>query len=303
MEDRAHPATSYAILSIAAAVVTIVLKLAAWRVTGSVGLLSDAAESAVNLLAALVALWALTLASRPADSTYAFGQTKAEYLSSGFEGLMILAAAVAIAVAAVERLKVPQPLERVGLGLGISSVAAAINGAVAWILLRAGRRFRSITLRADAHHLLTDVWTSVGVIVGVFLVQVTGWLVLDPLVALLVATNIVWTGVRLLVETGHGLLDRALAEEDQATIAGLLGSFHARGVVIHGLRTRVAGPRRFVQMHVLVPGAWTVQRGHDLCEEIEQALVAALPGSTVTTHVEPVEDPASWADRELDRRA
>ena len=302
MEKPPRPATSYALLSIAAAVVTIALKLAAWRVTGSVGLLSDSAESAVNLLAALVALWALRLASRPADSTYAFGQTKAEYLSSGFEGLMILAAAVAIAVAALERLKSPQPLEHVGLGLGISCLASAINGAVAWVLLRAGRRLRSITLRADGQHLLTDVWTSAGVFVGVILVQVSGWLVLDPIVAILVAVNIVWTAVRLLVETGHGLLDRALVEEDQAAIAELLDPFHQRGVVIHGLRTRMAGPRRFVQMHVLVPGAWTIQRGHDLCDEIEQALVSALPGSTVMTHLEPIEDAASWDDRELDRR-
>ncbi|HSB64385.1 MAG TPA: cation diffusion facilitator family transporter [Thermoanaerobaculia bacterium] len=295
--------TFYAGVSIAAAIATVGLKLLAWRITGSVGLLSDAAESGVNLLAALVALWALWRAGKPADAIYSFGQTKAEYLSSGFEGLMIIAAAVAIAVAAVERFKHLQPIENVGLGLGISVVASAINGATAALLLRAGKRLRSITLKADAHHLLTDVWTSAGVLVGVCLVKLTGFLVLDPLVALLVAANIVWTGVGLLRETGHGLLDRAIAEDEQTAIANLLARFHARGVVIHGLRTRAAGPRRFVQMHVLVPGSWSIRQGHDLCDEIERDVTEALPGSTVTTHLEPLEDPASWDDRELDRRA
>jgi cation diffusion facilitator family transporter len=298
----ARAATFYAGISIVAAVVTIGLKVFAWKITGSVGLLSDAAESGVNLLAAIVALWALWRASQPADAIYSFGQTKAEYLSSGFEGLMILAAAIAIAVAAVERLKNLQPIENVGLGLGISVVASAINGGVAMLLLVAGKRLRSTALRADAQHLLTDVWTSVGVLVGILLVKLTGWLVLDPVVALLVAANIVWTGMRLLQETGHGLLDRAIADDEQAALAGLLERFHARGVVIHGLRTRAAGPRRFVQMHVLVPGAWTVKRGHDICEEIERGVTEALPGSTVTTHLEPLEDPTSWDDRGLDRR-
>jgi cation diffusion facilitator family transporter len=300
MADR--PATFYAGISIAAAVATIGLKVYAWKITGSVGLLSDAAESGVNLLAALVALWALWRASKPADATYAFGQTKAEYLSSGFEGMMILAAAAAIAVAALERFNNLQPIENVGLGLGISVVASAINGGVAVVLLRAGKRLRSITLKADAQHLLTDVWTSAGVLVGVLLVKLTGWLVLDPVVALLVAANIVWTGIRLLQETSHGLLDRAIADDDQAALAGLLGRFHARGVVIHGLRTRAAGPRRFIQMHVLVPGAWPVKRGHDVCEEIERGVAEALPGSSVLTHLEPLEDPTSWDDRGLDRR-
>jgi cation diffusion facilitator family transporter len=300
MADRA--ATFYAGISIAAAVATIGLKVYAWQITGSVGLLSDAAESGVNLLAALVALWALWRASKPADSTYSFGQTKAEYLSSGFEGMMILAAAAAIAVAGVERLRNVQPIENVGLGLGISVVASAINGGVAVVLLRAGKRLRSITLRADAQHLLTDVWTSAGVLVGVLLVKATGWLVLDPVVALLVAANIVWVGVRLLQQTSHGLLDRAIADDDQAALASLLERFHARGVVIHGIRTRAAGPRRFIQMHVLVPGAWPVKRGHDVCEEIERGVAEALPGSSVLTHLEPLEDPTSWDDRGLDRR-
>jgi cation diffusion facilitator family transporter len=299
MSDRS-PAR-WALLSIAAALVTIVLKLAAWRLTDSVGLLSDAAESGVNLLAALVAFWALRRASRPADATYAFGQTKAEYLASGFEGLMILAAAVAIAVAAVERLKDLRPLSNVGLGLAISVAASAVNGAVAVVLLKVSRRLRSITLKADAQHLLTDVWTSVGVLVGVLLVKLTGWLVLDPLVALLVAANIVWTALRLLQETGHGLLDRAIGDEEQAAMAAALAPFRARGIVLHDIRTRRAGPRQFIQMHVLVPGSWTVKSGHDVCEEIERGVEAALAGSTVTTHLEPVEDPTSWEDGALDR--
>jgi cation diffusion facilitator family transporter len=299
MSDRS--ASSWAVLSVAAAVVTIVLKLFAWRITDSVGLLSDAAESGVNLLAALVAVWALRRASRPADANYAFGQTKAEYFASGFEGLMILAAAVAISVTAVERLKTLRPIENVGLGLGISVLASAVNGAVAVLLLRAGKRLRSITLRADARHLLTDVWTSAGVLVGVLLVKLTGWLVLDPVVALLVAANIVYTAVRLLQETGHGLLDRAIGADEQAAMQTALDPFQSRGIVLHDIRTRRAGPRHFIQMHVLVPGSWTVKRGHDVCEEIERAIESALAGSTVTTHLEPVEDPSSWNDHGPDR--
>ena len=299
MSDRS--ASSWALLSIAAAAATIGLKVAAWMLTGSVGLLSDAAETGVNLLTALVAYWALRRASRPADATYAFGQTKAEYFASGFEGLMILAAAVAIAVTAVERLRSPRPIENVGLGLGILVLATAVNGAVAAALLGAARRLRSIALRADAQHLLTDVWTSAGVLVGVGLVRVTGLLVLDPLVALLVAANIVYAALRLLREAGHGLLDRAIGEDQQAAMATALAPFQDRGIVLHDIRTRRAGPRQFIQMHVLVPGSWTVKQGHDVCEEIERSVAEALAGGTVTTHLEPVEDPSSWDDRAPDR--
>ncbi len=294
-------APAYALLSIATALVTIALKLVAWRLTGSVGLLSDAIEGFVNLLAALVALWALTVAKKPADSEHAFGHTKAEYLASGFEGMAIIAAAAAIGAMAVERFFHPRPLTGIGVGLGVSVVASAVNGATAFVLLRAGRRLNSITLRADAWHLLTDVWTSAGVLVGVALVWATGWLVLDPVVALLVAVNIVWTGMKLLRETGHGLLDRALNEEDQKKIDAILDGFRSRGVEFHEVRTRAAGPRHFVQMHVLVPGSWTVQSGHDLLEEVENALVTALPGASVITHLEPLEDPASWDDAGLER--
>lgn len=295
-------APAYALLSIATALVTIALKLLAWKLTGSVGLLSDAMESFVNLLAALVAFWALTVAKRPADPEHAFGHTKAEYLASGFEGMAIIAAAAGIAAAAVDRLFHLRPLTDVGAGLLISVAASVLNGAVAFVLLRAGLRLDSITLRADGLHLLTDVWTSAGVLVGVALVWATGWLVLDPIVALLVAANIVWTGLRLLHETGHGLLDRALNEEDQTKIERVLDGFRPRGAVFHEVRTRAAGPQRFLQMHVLVPGAWTVQSGHDLLEEVEKELVAALPGLSVITHLEPLEDPASWNDAGLERR-
>jgi cation diffusion facilitator family transporter len=294
-------ARSYAALSIAAAVVTIVLKFGAYRLTGSVGLLSDAAESLVNLVAALVAFWALSVAARPPDEEHAFGHTKAEYFASGVEGAMILGAAAAIGVTAARRLVAPQPLEQVWLGLGISVVAAAINGAVALVLLSAGRRLRSITLKADAHHLLTDVWTSGGVLVGVALVQATGWLRLDPIVALAVAASIVWSGWRLIRETGLGLMDTALPAEDCRGIAEALAPYQKTGVVIHAIATRAAGARRFVSMHVLVPGAWTVQQGHDLCEKIEASVCGALSQCTVFTHLEPREDPASWNDRALDR--
>jgi cation diffusion facilitator family transporter len=290
----------YALLSIGAAVVTIGLKGAAYFLTGSVGLLSDAAESLVNLAAALAALAALRVASRPADEEHAFGHEKAEYFASAFEGLLILAAAALIAITAVERLLHPRPLTQIGLGLGLSLVATAVNGAVGLALLRAGRRLRSITLRADAHHLFTDVWTSLGVLVGLLLVRLTGWLPLDPIVALLTAANIVWTGVDLLLETGHGLLDRAIPREDRALLSGVLDGLRERhqgdGIVFHALRTRLAGSRRFVEMHVLVPGSWTVQRGHDLCEQVEQDIQKALPGSKVLTHLEPLEDPAAWKD-------
>ncbi len=293
----------YAVLSIAAAVVTIGLKFGAYFLTGSVGLFSDAAESVVNLVAAVTALWALTLAARPPDEEHAFGHNKAEYFSSGLESALILISAGWIAATAVPRLFDPEPLQNVGVGLAVTLVAAAINGGVALSLMRAGRRLRSITLEADARHLLTDVWTSAGVVVGIVLVGLTGWLVLDPLIALLVAANIVSTGVRLLRDTGKGLLDRALPAEDQAKISKILSRYEERDIRFHAVRTRSAGQRRFVSMHVLVPGGWTVKRGHDLAEEIENDIARDLPQSTFFTHVEPAEDPSSFADQDLDRES
>lgn len=293
-----HPSAArpYAVLSIGAALLTIALKFGAYILTGSVGLLSDAIESIVNLVAAGAAFWALSYAAKPPDAEHTFGHSKAEYFSSALEGVLILVAAVSIAVTAIARLLEPQPIEQVGLGLGLSLVATALNGGVAWILLQASRRFRSITLRADAYHLLTDVWTSVGVVLGIGLVSVTGWILLDPIVALLVAANIVWTGLKLLKETGSGLLDSAIPAEDQKAIALILSEYKPQGVQFHALRTRVAGSRCFISFHVLVPGAWTVQRGHDLCEVIEHAIRSALPNTDITTHLEPLEDPVSWDD-------
>jgi cation diffusion facilitator family transporter len=294
-------ARGYAVLSIAAAVTTIGLKLGAYFLTGSVGLFSDAAESVVNLVAAVAALWALSLAIRPPDEEHAFGHNKAEYFSSGLESALIIIAAAWIGITAWDRLMDPQPLQNVGLGLSVTLVAAALNGIVALVLLRAGRRLRSITLRADAQHLLTDVWTSAGVVLGVVLVQLTGWLVLDPLIGLVVAANIVRTGFRLLRDTAQGLLDRALPPEDQEVIFNVLSRYERQGIRFHAVRTRAAGQRRFVSMHVLVPGQWTVQQGHDLSEKIEGEVAESLPQSTFFIHIEPSEDPASFADQSLDR--
>lgn len=296
-------ARHYAAFSVVVAVVTISLKLGAYLLTGSVGLFSDAAESVVNLVAAVAALWALTLAARPPDEEHAFGHNKAEYFSSGLESALIIVAAGWIGWTAWGRLMDPQPLENVGIGLGITLLATAVNGGAALVILRAGRRLRSITLRTDAHHLLTDVWTSLGVIVGVAAVALTGRLVLDPLIALIVAANIVWTGVRLFRDTLQGLLDRALPAEDLQTISEILAQYEREGIEFHAVRTRSAGQRRFISMHVLVPGRWSVQKGHDLSEAIEASLREKLPGSTFFIHIEPSEDPASFEDVDLDRGA
>jgi cation diffusion facilitator family transporter len=299
--DRPRTARAYAGLSIAAAVVTIALKTAAWRLTGSVGLLSDAAESVVNLAAALIALWALTVAERPPSPTHDFGYSKAEYFSSGAEGFLILAAAFGIAIAAWDRWQKPAPIVEPWIGVAVAGAASVVNGAVAWTLFRAGKRLRSITLRADAHHLMTDVWTSVGVVAGIALVAATGWYRLDPVIAFAVAINIVWTGWKLVRETGLGLLDTALPEGEREQVTAALIPFQEEGILFHAIRSRVAGRRRFVTMHVLAPGGWSIQKGHDLCEEIERAVRGALPDVHVFTHLEPREDPVSWDDRGLDR--
>ena len=250
--------TRFAWLSIAAAVVTILLKFSAYLITGSVGLLSDALESVVNLAAALVALYALKLIQRPADEKFNFGFSKAEYFASGFEGGMILLAAVAIIVTAIPRLINPVPLEQVGLGLIISVIASLINLGVALVLLKAGKQYNSITLEADARHLLTDVWTTVGVLVGIALVQITGYLRLDPLVALLVAANIIFTGVKLLKRSTFGLMDLAIPPDDLKKIEGILDTYQPEGLRYHALRTRQAAAVNYIALHVLVPGKWTV---------------------------------------------
>jgi cation diffusion facilitator family transporter len=290
-------------LSVAAAVATIALKTAAWRLTGSVGLLSDAAESVVNLVAAVIALGVVRWASKPADEEHAYGHTKAEFFSAGIEGALIMLAAVTIAVSAIPRLQHPQALSDVGIGLAVSVAASLINLAVGLLLVREGRRFRSITLEADGRHLLTDVVTSAGVVVGVAAVAISGWKILDPIVALAVAVNIVATGVMLMRRSAGGLMDRALDDAARRQIEDVLAGFRPRGVQFHALRTRQAGRRAFVSVHVLVPGEWTVRRGHDLAEDVESALRARLPYTTVFTHVEPLEDPRSFDDVNLDRAA
>ncbi|MDA8128953.1 MAG: cation diffusion facilitator family transporter [Betaproteobacteria bacterium] len=291
----------YAWLSIAAALATILLKGWAWWLTGSVGLLSDALESFVNLAGAMMALAMLSLAAQPADDAHAHGHGKAEYFSSAFEGFLILAAAVGIAYAASERLLSPQPLEAVGVGLVVSVAASVINLLTGRVLLNVGRKYKSITLEADAHHLLTDVWTSVGVILGVGLVWATGWLWLDPVIALAVALNIVWTGWRLLQRSAAGLMDVSLPEEDVRTIERILERYRQEGLEFHALRTRQAGTRAFISFHLLVPGAWTVQRGHDWSERVEADIRATVEHAHITTHLEPKEDPISLADQHLDR--
>ena len=293
--------TRYAWLSIAAAVATIVLKGVAWQMTGSVGLLSDAIESFVNLAGALMALWMLTLAARPADFDHAHGHGKAEYFSSAFEGFLIFLAAVSIGYTAISRLLDPQPLETVWIGLGVSVLASAINLVTARTLMKAGREHNSITLEADAHHLLTDVWTSVGVIAGVALVSLTDWLWLDPAIALLVAGNILRIAWKLLYSSAQGLMDRALPDVDTLLLQAVFDQYRAQGIEFHALRTRESGARRFIDVHVLVPGHWSVQRGHELLEQIEAEIRQALPLSTVLTHLEPLEDPLSHADIALDR--
>jgi cation diffusion facilitator family transporter len=300
----AKPPTSlarFAWLSIATALATIALKAAAYVMTGSVGLLSDALESLVNLVAAILALLMLSVSARPPDEDHAYGHTKAEYFASGAEGVLILVAAVAIGWAAVLRLIEPRTLEKVGLGLVVSTVASVLNFFTARILLAAGRRYRSIALEADAQHLLTDVWTSAGVLVAVGAVSVTGWQRLDPIIALLVAVNIVRTGLSLVKRSAVALLDVAWAPAEQEALRSILRKYERPEVKFHAIRTRQAGARRFVSLHVLVPGRWTVTQGHDLSERIESEIRSAVPHSTVETHIEPLEDPASWEDQDLDR--
>jgi cation diffusion facilitator family transporter len=299
--ERPVSLTKYAWLSIGAAILTISMKSAAYFLTGSVGLLSDALESLVNLAAAIVALIALHILSRPANDDYTFGYFKVEYFASGFEGGMILLAAASIIITAIPRLIHPVPLEQLGLGLAISAAASLINLVVAQILLRAGKRYNSITLEADAKHLMTDVWTTVGVLIGIGLVALTGYARLDPLVALAVAANIIFTGYRLLVRSGRGLMDVALPAEDTAKVKSVLDSYRSQGVEYHALRSRQAAARKFLVVHLLVPGAWTVHDAHHIAEQVETDVMRAIPNSNIATHLEPVEDPISIQDAPLDR--
>ena len=301
-ENAARPArrkvdlTRFAWLSIAAAITTITLKAGAWALTGSVGLLSDAAESVVNLVAAVVALIALRVAIRPATERFLYGRAKAEYFSAAVEGVMIFAAAGVILVTAVERFLNPRPLENLGWGLAISVVASLINGAVALVLLRAGRTHGSITLRADGKHLMTDVISSAGVLIGVGLVALTGWERLDALVAFAVGVNIIVTGIGLITESVSGLLDKALPDEEHEVITEILRRRMDGTVTFHGLQTREAGQEKYMNVHVLVPDDWTVKRGHDYIDGLEHELMEAMPTLHVLTHLEPISDPASYED-------
>jgi cation diffusion facilitator family transporter len=292
----------FAWLSVAAALATIGLKMWAWWVTGSVGLLSDALESLVNLAAALMALWMLRLAASPPDEAYPYGLSKAEYFSAAIEGALIVLAAGGIVYAAIPRLIAPEPLEAPVLGLGATIVATLINLGAGAALMRAGQRYDSIALEADGRHLMTDVWTSAGVIAGVGLVYLTGWLRLDPLIALAVAVHIVWIGVSLVRRSVAGLLDAAIGEEDQREVTKIFGEYARRyGVKFHAFRTRRAGVRRFISFHLLVPDEWSVSQAHRLSEEIEERIRSLVANAGVFVHIEPISDPASYDDERLDR--
>jgi cation diffusion facilitator family transporter len=286
----------YAGLSVATALLTLALKGGAAWLTGSVGLLSDALEGLVNLFAAILAFVVLSYAHDAPDREHNFGHEKAEYFSSGIEGALIFVAAGAIVWTAIPRLLAPQPLEQLGVGLAIAALAAAANGACAWFMLRGAREHRSITLEADARHLLTDVWTTGGVIVGVLLAGATGLLRLDAIVAIAVALHILWTGATLMRRSFHGLMDQAVNEEERAQIVAILDVLRTRGCDYHELRTRRAGARSFVDVHVLVPGSMTVQEGHNLVEGLEKEVQLRLPHVEMLTHLEPIEDPRSWTD-------
>lgn len=293
--------TFYAWLSIATAILTISLKSMAYLLTGSVGLLSDALESLVNLAAAFMALAMLTIAARPPDELHAFGHSKAEYFASGVEGALILSAAAMICWTAMPRLLTPQPLEKVGLGLVVSMAASVANLLAGRILLSAGRKHRSIALEADAHHLMTDVWTSAGVLIGIAAVSITGWMRLDPIIALLVAVNIIWTGLQLLRRSALGLMDTALEDDELTTVKRTLESYADRHVRYHALWTRQAGSRKFISVHILVPGQWSVQQGHQILEELDKDIRRLIPGVHLFTHLEPIDDPAALQDTTLDR--
>jgi len=291
--------TRFAWLSIAAAVFTISVKSLGAYITGSVGLLSDAAESVVNLVAAIVALFALRVAAQPPDENHPYGHSKAEYFSAAVEGIMIFVAAAIIVYTAIERLITPRPLEQLGIGLSLSVVGSIVNGVVAYVLLRQGRKHNSATLVADGKHLITDVITSAAVLIGVGLVTVTGIQRLDPVVALLAGVNILWTGFNLVRNSVNGLMDIAIPPEEMSVLNDVLAQFSSDSVSFHAVRTRVAGNRQFASFHILVPGDWSVKRGHDLTEDIIDAIVAKLPLVRVEAHLEPRDDPRSYEDIEI----
>lgn len=293
----------FAYLSIAAAVITIALKFSAYLYTGSMGLLSDALESCVNLIAAIVALIMIHIAEKPADEGHEFGHTKAEYFSSAIEGGLIMVAAFSIIWSAVPRLFAPQPIENVGLGLAISVSASIVNLGVAIVLLKNAKTHHSLLLEADGKHLMTDVWTSAGVIIAVLLVNLTGLLILDPIIAVLVALNIIWTGFSLLKRSANGLMDASISEGELKMVTNYLDGVSNDEFEYHSLMSRQAGQRKFISLHLLVPGAWSVQKGHDFAEHIEETIEDMFTEPvTVSTHIEPIEDPASMKDIGIDRK-
>ncbi|SEQ75012.1 cation diffusion facilitator family transporter [Solimonas aquatica] len=303
LRDAGAPAR-YAWLSVAAAVTTLGLKLLAWSLTGSVAMLSDALESLVNLGASLVALMVLRWAAQPPDAEHAHGHGKAEYLSSGFEGALIFVAAGMIIVEAAPRLLHPRPIEQAGLGVAVSMAATLINLLVARVLFAVGKRHRSPALKADAHHLMSDVWTSAGILVSVVVVHFTGWQLLDPAIALLVALFVLWVGWKLLGDATDGLMDRAWSSAERKVLDGLLQQLReqAGGAAdFHAVRTRTSGAQRFLTLHVLVPGAWSVQRGHDFVEQVEHAIVAQLGAMAIVSHLEPLEDPRAYDQHLLEK--
>jgi cation diffusion facilitator family transporter len=301
MQNRAS-LTRFAWLSIGAALATIALKTGAYYLTGSIGLLSDAIESLVNLAGAVMALLMLIIAARPADEDHVYGHSKAEYFASVTEGVLILGAAGAIIITAVQRLLHPKAIEELGLGLIVSIAASLINFIASRILLKAGKERQSISLEADAHHLMTDVWTSMGVISGVAIAGFTNWQILDPIVAIVVALNIIWTGFQLVRRSVSGLMDEVLPAQEQKLIEEVMVKYREKGVNFHALRTRQAAARRFMSVHVLVPGAWTVHDAHHIAEDFENDIRKTLGGViTVFTHLEPAEDAISMDDIYLDR--
>jgi cation diffusion facilitator family transporter len=290
-------------LSIAAAVATITIKFTAYFLTNSVGLLSDGLESCVNLVAAIVALIMLNLAEKPADEGHAFGHNKAEYFSSAIEGGLIVLAAFAIIWSAVPRLINPQPIDNVGIGLLVATGASLVNWAVALVLIRNGRKHHSITLEADGKHLMTDVVTSAGVLLGVGLVKLTGWMILDSIVAIGVALNIIWTGYVLMKRSAMGLLDSAIPDEETDRVIQVIEKYKSENIEFHSLMTRQAGQRKFISFHLLAPNEWSIKQGHDLSENVEKEIRNLFPGSPINvfTHIEPIKDPESFKDINIDR--
>lgn len=291
----------FAWISIGTAVLTIGLKLIAYLLTGSVGILSDALESVVNLVTGLITLIAVSVAIQPPDSEHTFGHSKAEYFSSGAEGSLILVAAIIIIFTSVNRLIQPQPIQQIDIGLFVALTAAIINLVAAQILFRVGSQYQSVALKASAQHLMTDVWTTAAVVIGVFIAFFTEWHQLDPLIALVVALRIMVAGWRLVSEAVLGLMDTALPKDEVAQIEKILQGYEKMNVTFHALRTRQSGRQRFVTVHIQVPGGWTVQKGHTLMEKIEGEIRHVLSPVSIVTHLEPIEDPISWDDITLNR--